>query len=439
MTEGDDEALLLKRYRSWLTPRQEDAYGDARKPFFEAAVVVLDANVLLDLYRYTKDGRDQVLSVLRMFAKNRRLWLPHQVGIEFSRNRAKAVYGRFSNLSTVSKNLNTRFQSAAKLIKDARDEVAELIRDMAQDDAAADALVRTISEDRVHQALREWQDLLTGHLNELRAAEAVSPQHVGVNDPLLPQIAALFGDRIGEAPSEEAIRILVANACRYRYPNKVPPGFADEQKETDLAAAGDYIVWEQMIQHAMNLTAPRRLIFVSGDTKGDWYEQDDKGKPIRPWPALHDEMRARADAEILVLTPKLFLRGAHEILGAPLLDQTYDEVERVSEKSQALDSNTRAPLADAGGKARHASAPPGPGKHRRRWSSRVGRPDGKPREWRPWDLSATCVTAPASHPPHRNATKTNLIIVLSCGFVAFPGMPGMPGYGRGGGCVVVGW
>ena len=41
--------------------------------------------------------------------------------------------------------------------------------------------------------------------------------------------------------------------------------------------------------------------------------------------------------------------------------------------------------------------------------------------------------------PRPNATKTNLIMVLSCGFVAFPGMPGMPGYGRGGGCVVVGW
>jgi catechol 2,3-dioxygenase-like lactoylglutathione lyase family enzyme len=38
--------------------------------------------------------------------------------------------------------------------------------------------------------------------------------------------------------------------------------------------------------------------------------------------------------------------------------------------------------------------------------------------------------------PEGNATKTNLIMVLSCGFVAFPGMPG---YGRGGGCVVVGW
>ena len=40
------------------------------------AIVVLDANVLLNLYRYTPSTRDELLSVLRKTREQ--LWLPHQ-------------------------------------------------------------------------------------------------------------------------------------------------------------------------------------------------------------------------------------------------------------------------------------------------------------------------------------------------------------------------
>ncbi|GAB3171333.1 hypothetical protein FHX75_1243 [Micromonospora palomenae] len=339
MDDGQPDPTLWTRYRSWLAPSHNDAPPSTTRHFFEQSRVIPDANVLLDLYRYTKDGREQVLAAFELFSRRKRLWLPHQVGLEFSRNRAKAVQGRLTALSSAGKALDAKFRSAIRLIGEARDDVVELIRDMTQDDAVADSLGESIADDVIGGALGDWQTVLANSLKALRAAEAISPRSVVGNDPLLPRIGALFGDEIGDAPPESVVREWVETAVNYRYPNRIPPGFADAKKGTALAAAGDYIIWEQIIEFANTLPAPRRLIFVSGDTKGDWYEQDENGKAIRPWPALDHEMSTRAKAEILILTPRAFLRGAHDILGAPMQEETYDEVERVSQASKGSPLN----------------------------------------------------------------------------------------------------
>lgn len=46
--------------------------------------IVLDANALLDLFRLSKDARNEFLSVLH--DKRGSLWVPHQVGREFHQN-----------------------------------------------------------------------------------------------------------------------------------------------------------------------------------------------------------------------------------------------------------------------------------------------------------------------------------------------------------------
>ncbi len=50
-----------------------------------AGLVVLDTNVLVNLYRFTEQARDDLLGVLKQL--DGRLWLPHQVLVEFWRNR----------------------------------------------------------------------------------------------------------------------------------------------------------------------------------------------------------------------------------------------------------------------------------------------------------------------------------------------------------------
>jgi hypothetical protein len=343
MGDEDSEPLLLRRYRAWLAPRQESADGEARRPFFTDGRVVLDTNVLLDLYRYTQRARSQVLTALRLVADQHRLWLPHQVGLEFVRNRANAVKGRQITLSTAGRAVNADFLEAVRLVTEARDTVAGLLSDIAQDDSAADELTRSITREQITTAFSDWQKTLTDHIKRLRDSEDLTPQSVLANDPVLPEIAALFGARIGDPLPEAKIRQLVGDAVTYRFPNRIPPGFEDRGKGTDLGAAGDYLLWEEIIGYVGALPEPRYVLIVSRDTKRDWYEHDDKGRPTRPWPALHDEMRARAGAELLILTPKDFFQGAQEFLGAQLAADTYEEFDRVSgESASDLDEDSQA-------------------------------------------------------------------------------------------------
>src|SRR6516164_5133706 len=70
----------------------EAEYGDA----LQSALVVVDANVLLDLYRYNESTRDDLLDVLRQLGD--RLWIPHQALREFWRNRISVITSRSASM-----------------------------------------------------------------------------------------------------------------------------------------------------------------------------------------------------------------------------------------------------------------------------------------------------------------------------------------------------
>ncbi len=59
---------------------------------WEEGVFVLDANVLLNLYRYSDDTREQMIAVLRGLKD--RLCLPHQVAREFLDRRLGVIHDK---------------------------------------------------------------------------------------------------------------------------------------------------------------------------------------------------------------------------------------------------------------------------------------------------------------------------------------------------------
>ena len=53
------------------------------------ALFVFDSNVLLSLYRLPKKAREKLLEAVKKL--NDRAWLPHQVALEFYRNRTEVI------------------------------------------------------------------------------------------------------------------------------------------------------------------------------------------------------------------------------------------------------------------------------------------------------------------------------------------------------------
>ena len=54
---------------------------DEFRILWESGVFILDTNVLLDLYRYPKELREELVGVLGKLSEQ--LWLPHQVFLEY--------------------------------------------------------------------------------------------------------------------------------------------------------------------------------------------------------------------------------------------------------------------------------------------------------------------------------------------------------------------
>ena len=88
MADAQDEPNpagdLYAGFESYSTPAQADY-----EYLFSDGMIVVDANVLLDLYLYHETTRDEFIRVLERLQE--RLWVPHQAVKEFWRNRDSKI------------------------------------------------------------------------------------------------------------------------------------------------------------------------------------------------------------------------------------------------------------------------------------------------------------------------------------------------------------
>ncbi|MFE0252430.1 PIN-like domain-containing protein [Streptomyces sp. NPDC059010] len=322
-----EDPALIQRFHAWLQP-VPSPQDTARLVFFQDALIVLDTNVLLSLYEYTAESREEVLTALSQVSE--RLWMPYQVGLEFVRGRRGVLESRKRVLGDAAKSVNAKLTTACQAIIAAKDTVRAQLEKYARAPGEIEALEQLVSEAAVNEHLTVYRDAFKAHLDMLKTGHDLTPVKVDTADPILPQVADLYGDRVGHQPDDQLLQQRLDEAVVFRFPNQIPPGFKDFGKGTPLKAAGDFLIWEEVIEQAALLPeGSRRVLFVSNDVKEDWYDTSN-GKQ-RPWPALLDEIQRRAGAELRLETPPDFYAGVGEYLNAELAEDTYAEIRRVSE------------------------------------------------------------------------------------------------------------
>ena len=179
------------------------SYRPSKEDFdllWEEGVFVMDANVLLNLYRYSDDTREQMTAVLRGLKD--RLWLPQQVAREFLDRRLDVIHGKRHSYETLRKYLDgARAEAERQLEGLHRDPITE----------AEDVL------ERVRNSLGE----LTDRLKEREGAlpkETNSPE----DDPIWRAVDELYAGKVGPPyPDDRKKKILEEG--RKRYEARVPP------------------------------------------------------------------------------------------------------------------------------------------------------------------------------------------------------------------------
>jgi|SRR5262245_4337358 len=62
-----------------------------------------DANVLLNLYKYSQTTRESFLKILSGLRD--RIWLPHQAALEYQENRLKVIFDQYERYDDIPKQL----------------------------------------------------------------------------------------------------------------------------------------------------------------------------------------------------------------------------------------------------------------------------------------------------------------------------------------------
>jgi hypothetical protein len=267
-------------------------------------LIVLDANTLLNLYRYSDETRDEFLDLLRNNAQ--RLWLPYQVGLEFQNNRLGVIEQQAS-----------AYEAVIKTIKGAELAVsAELLKYKKHSTMSAQELV-----DHYHRAV-------TPILNTLISARdshlARAPSRVEI-DLVWQAVTSLFDGRVGEPFSDEELK-KIYDEGRARYAEKTPPGYEDEKKG-EPRCYGDLVLWKELLRKAEEQQST--AIFVTDDGKEDWWRIV-HGQTLGPRVELVEEFRTRAQKRIHFYSPEQFLRYAKERFSAKISESSLGEVERIS-------------------------------------------------------------------------------------------------------------
>jgi predicted nucleic acid-binding protein len=255
------------------------------KQYWATCIFVLDANVLLNLYRYSPETSKELLNILQSISD--RLWLPYQFASEYHKHLLEIK-------STPSK----EYDNATKSLVSTKESLLKEIRTL---------------KNRTRLEIDDWLDRIT------TAIEGITSE---IEHRKQAHINWLNGDNISET-----IAALLYNEGKKRYEREQPPGYGDKKEKPEPECYGDLVAWFQIIDHAKSET--KSIILITEDVKkGDWH-LNISGKTIGPRPELVQEMRQEADTGFYIYPTDQFMKYARQYIDSQVTDKAISEVREV--------------------------------------------------------------------------------------------------------------
>jgi hypothetical protein len=283
-------AEMKKLFPGYFRPDETEI-----KQIWSEGLIAFDANVLLNLYRYSDETREEFLRILNLFKE--KLILPNRAAQEFFSNRLDVIVKQeMSYVETLGeiKKLEDKFANARQHPFLSQDLLARLTK-----------LFREVAEE-----LEVRQKQYFDQIND---------------DPLLLKLDEIFADRILSGFSKERL-IELSEEGKRRYSDNIPPGYGDVGKSEDgdpLRKFGDFFLWKELLEHGKEQKRP--IIFVTDDKKEDWWLKV-KGRTLGPRPELIAEFREHAGQMFHMYLPDRFLEWASKQRGEEVKPAAISEV-----------------------------------------------------------------------------------------------------------------
>lgn len=298
----------------------EDAIGTV---FTSAKTIfIFDANIFLTLYRCEEETRNRFFEIWENIKGQ--CWFPHQVCLEYQRNRLKVV-------------------------KDSRDALSKIPKKISGSIAE---LKTQIFDGEYNQTISRYSNLkgeLTALFEQIEsAANNFNENHIDlrkknidfltVHDVIRDRIDELTDGRIGPAPENQDVINKLNTSGKTRYKYKTGPGYDDSPDKNKSfysfdginydAEYGDYYVWSQILEYVEG-KPECNVVYVTNDAKSDFYYKIE-GKVRGPNESLRTEIKKHGVAEFILQNIDTFLHHANNYLNAEISESVITELKNSS-------------------------------------------------------------------------------------------------------------
>jgi hypothetical protein len=313
-----DELKLEGKMRS-VFPGHFRPTNEALTSLWNQAIFAVDANVLLNFYRYSFDARHELGSKLNFVKDN--LFIPHQAAKEFLNRRLSVTAGQANE-----------YRGAIRTLTELHD---------------------TLSNQKKHpfltgSTLSSFDVIYRDIIQQLESQEEMLMSRLS-KDEILDLIEKLFHKKTGTSLTDVQLKSLALEG-EERYKNEIPPGYRDGKKDASgdpFRKYGDLIIWKQIINKAKEATKP--VIFVTDDKKDDWWLEQ-SGRTIGPRAELLQEFIAETSNNFWMYTVDRFIAEAAHIRNTKVNAEVIAEIRGLSEEAKsnaaASENNNLIPASD---------------------------------------------------------------------------------------------
>lgn len=279
----ETKETMLEMFKGYI------GYSDEEyKKIWKEAIIVVDTNILLNLYRYSEPARETMLNILKNVKD--RIWIPYQVGKEFFKNKDKVMFETFEEYDKLAKALSAGINKAKDEVNHKKDN-------------------RLKSKEKINAVLEK--DIK--EIEQLLKKEQEEKKQILSEDKIEKVVLEIFNHNIGLPFLEDEFSKIREEGIR-RKNNDIPPGYKDKDKEEN----GDYYVFYSIIQKAKQ--DAKDVIFITDDEKEDWFNKYN-GENHGGRSELLDEFYHKTGKLLLMYTTDGFVQAYNKNMGQEKIDK----------------------------------------------------------------------------------------------------------------------
>lgn len=279
----------------------------------EKAIIVLDTNSLLNLYRYNNDNRVKYLDILEKL--NERLYSTQQIMNEFYRNRNKLIRNRIDFKEKLTHYFNDAFNGLVNRIESGSDgELGSVLAILRFEDDLNYKIKKIVNESR---------DKISHEIESF--INDIDNSYLMTSDKILDKICELYDNKIHAEFSQEKLDEVYKRG-EDRYEKLIPPGYKDNNKQSP-SKYGDLVIWYEMMDVAK--IQKSHVLFISDDRKDDWVLNID-GKDYGTRRDLIKEFYNETGQLFYSMKTSIFIENISKIINITDIEELESETDRIA-------------------------------------------------------------------------------------------------------------